>query len=63
VTQKNTPNLLADAVLLSYSNTQAYENLRSQAHSWSRKINFNQCYTDFLMIIKSHNLHIAKCNS
>jgi glycosyltransferase involved in cell wall biosynthesis len=63
VTQKNTPNLLADAVLLSYSNTQAYENLRSQAHSWSRKINFNQCYTDFLMVIKSHNLHIAKCNS
>ena len=63
VAQKNTPNSLADAVLLSYSNTQAYEILRSQAHSWSRKITFNQCHTDFLLVIKSYNLHFAKCNS
>jgi glycosyltransferase involved in cell wall biosynthesis len=63
VTQKNTPNLLADAVLLSYSNPQAYEILCRQAHSWSHKINFNQCYSDFLMAIKSTNLHIEKYNS
>lgn len=54
VTKKNTPNSLADAVLLSYSNTQAYENLRIEAHSWSLEINFNQCYKDFLKVIKSN---------
>lgn len=63
VTKKNTPKLLADAVLLSYSNTQAYENMRSQAHSWSCKINFNQCYTDFLTVMKSYNFHIENANN
>lgn len=51
VTQKNTPQLLADAVVLSYSNVQTYETLRTQAHSWSRNINFDKCYSDFLLAI------------
>lgn len=48
VTLKNTPSALARNILGMLKNKVAYDEMSKQAYDWSKSINFNQCYKDFI---------------
>ncbi len=51
VTSRNTPQALADTLVALLSDEKRYDMLRTAAWGWSREINFEKSYEDFLKII------------
>ena len=53
ICQKNTPQNLAENVLMLLQHRKKYDRLRRNAWMWSKNITFDKCYRDFMRIIRS----------
>lgn len=51
ICQKNNPENLADNIVNLLENKEKYEMLRKNAWEWSKKINFEKSYKDFINFI------------
>jgi len=52
ITENNTPNELSNKIVQLLENKDEYDRMRINAYNFSKNINFEKCYSDFLNIIK-----------
>lgn len=52
VCEKNTPQAMADALVLLLMDPEAYNILRRRAWEWSKSINFEKSYADFVYVLE-----------
>lgn len=53
ICQENTPKNLAKNIIYLLTNKEKYNDLRIKAWKWSKEINFENCYKDFINIINN----------
>ncbi len=51
VVEKNTPEVLAQKIILLFQDTETYQELRKNAWQWSKELTFDKSYEDFVRIL------------
>ncbi|NCU42668.1 MAG: glycosyltransferase, partial [Candidatus Moranbacteria bacterium] len=52
VVEQNTPEVLAQKIILLFQDTETYQKLRKNAQEWSKELTFDKSYEDFVRILE-----------